>query len=161
MTRWPIAIALSLLSAPAYATDCTMVDQPWAEASEAIAATSDSNDMATVLPGVAITLTLHPDGEVAYRSLPQGEGEAASFGGMAQVTIPTAGQWRVSIDRPAWVDLVSASGPAQTLRFGPGAACSGVRKAVTFDLTAGRHVLELSGSLDVQMGVLVEQVQAD
>lgn len=59
---------------------------------------------------------------------------------------------------PVWVDVAQDGKPAETVRFGPGPACSGIRKAVVFDLEAGEHVLELSGGTENTVGVLIELV---
>jgi len=96
--------------------------------------------------------------EVASLTLPKGEGEAASFGGMAGFTVDQAGAYRVSLSEPVWVDVVEDGKPAATLRFGPGPACSGIRKAVSFDLTPGPHVLEISGATVAEVGVLIERL---
>ena len=158
-----LAISLALFaSLPAAAQDCAELHAPWAQAGQVVSATDPAGFAAArIEAGQAVLLDLHPDGEVAYRSLPQGEGEAASSGGMAVIAIAQPGRWQVAIDRPGWVDLVGTGGPAEALRFGPGEPCSGIRKAVTFALEPGEYVLEVSGVLDGQIGVLVEAMPAD
>jgi len=108
--------------------------------------------------GEPVRLLLLPDGEVTYLTLPKGEGEAASFGGMASFTVEQAGTYRVGLSEPVWVDVVEDGKPAETLRFGPGPACSGIRKAVSFELKPGVHVLEISGGKTPEAGVLVERL---
>jgi hypothetical protein len=105
-----------------------------------------------------IRLALHPDGEVAYLTLPQGEGEAGSFGGLASFTVEQAGTYRVGLNEPVWVDIASGGTPAEAVRFGPGPACSGIRKAVSFELRPGPHVLEISGGVVPETGVLIERL---
>lgn len=46
-------------------------------------------------------LWLHPDGEVAYQTLPQGAGEAKSFGGMARFSVTEPGFYHVGVGMPA------------------------------------------------------------
>jgi hypothetical protein len=105
-----------------------------------------------------VRLSLHPDGEVAYVTLPQGEGETDSFGGMASFTVEQAGTYRVGLSEPVWVDVVEGGKPTEAVRFGPGPACSGIRKTVSFALEPGIHIIEISGSTTDEAGVLVERL---
>lgn len=138
---------------------CAAVAEPW-RAPRTLASARDANGAAQVrfAPGEPVRLELHPDGEVAYVTLPQGEGEESSFGGMASFTVEQAGTYRVGLSEPVWVDVVRAGKPAETVRFGPGPACSGIRKAVSFALEPGPHVLEVSGATTAKTGVLVERL---
>ena len=141
------------------AAACATLAQPWNGARTTdSAATSAALEPARIAVGQAVRLRLHPDSEVEYLSLPQGEGDPASFGGLAALTIERAGTYRVGLEKSAWVDVSANGKPAEAGRFGPGPACSGIRKAVEFHLEAGPHVLELSGNLDPELGVLVERV---
>lgn len=144
---------------PAQQTACDTVAEPW-KAPRTIASARDAAAAmrAPFAVGEAVHLALHPDGEVAYVTLPQGEGEAASFGGMASFMIEPAGTYRVGLSEPVWVDVVQDGKPAATVRFGPGPACSGIRKAVSFDLKPGPHVLEISGGTTAETGVVVERM---
>jgi hypothetical protein len=96
--------------------------------------------------GEAIDLTLRPDPEVVYVSLPQGEGEADSFGGLAAFRVERAGRYGVGVSAGVWIDITRDGKPSATALFGPGPACSPVRKVVAFDLVPGDYVLEISGS---------------
>lgn len=138
---------------------CATVAEPWRDARNLRAASDRPGlDGARFTPGEAVLFALRPDGEVAYLTLPQGAGEAASFGGLASFSIARAGTYRVGLSEPVWVDVAQDGKPAETVRFGPGPACSGIRKAVVFDLEAGEHVLELSGGTENTVGVLIESV---
>ena len=88
-----LAISLALFaSLPAAAQDCAELHAPWAQAGQVVSATDPAGFAAArIEAGQAVLLDLHPDGEVAYRSLPQGEGEAASSGGMAVIAIAQPG----------------------------------------------------------------------
>jgi hypothetical protein len=138
---------------------CATVAEPW-KAPRAIASARDAAGAAQApfAVGEAVRLALHPDGEVSYATLPKGEGEAASFGGMASFTVEQAGTYRVGLSEPVWVDVVQGGKPAETVRFGPGPACSGIRKAVAFELTPGQHVIEISGGTTAEAGVIVERL---
>ena len=138
---------------------CTTMAEPW-KAPRTADSARDAAGAAKVhfAIGEAMRFTLHPDGEVAYRTLPQGEGEAKSFGGMASFTVERPGTYSVGLSEPIWIDVVEDGKPAQSIRFGTGAACSGIRKAVTFNLAAGEHGLELSGSTEREVAVLITPV---
>lgn len=77
---------------------------------------------------------------------------------MASFTVEQPGTYRVGLSEPVWIDVVVDGAPAATLRFGPGPACSGIRKAVSFGLRAGSHVLEISGATIAEAGVLIERL---
>ena len=128
----------------------------WPQA-RAVVAASDQAGLAGApfAVGEAIDLALHPDGEVAYLTLPKGEGEAASFGGMARFEVAEPGLYRVALGASAWVDVVSGGAPAETVAFGRGEDCSPVRKRVEFRLDPGPHALEISGSADPQFRLMV------
>lgn len=109
--------------------------------------------------GEAVALTLHPDGEVAYVSLPKGEGEESSFGGIAAFGVAEAGVYRVGLSEPVWVDVVEQGKPAEAGKFGRGEPCSGIRKGVEFALQPGEHVLEISGGIEPSVAVIVERMR--
>ncbi|MBO9519252.1 MAG: homogentisate 1,2-dioxygenase [Porphyrobacter sp.] len=105
--------------------------------------------------GEAVELKLHPDGEVAYQTLPQGEGEASSYGGMARFTVTEPGLYQVGLGSPAWVDVVRDGKAQPTVAFGHGPACTGIRKVVSFQLQPGDYALEISGSEGADIRVIV------
>ncbi|HEY6814847.1 MAG TPA: homogentisate 1,2-dioxygenase [Croceibacterium sp.] len=151
--------SVSAQEQPAQQPACPAVAEPW-KAPRTIASARDaaSAAQAAFAVGEAVRLSLHPDGEVAYLTLPQGEGEAASFGGMASFAVEQAGTYRVGLSEPVWVDVVYDGKPAETVRFGPGPACSGIRKAVSFALEPGPHAIEISGGTTAGVRVLVERL---
>lgn len=140
-------------------TACTALAEPW-RAARSIRSARDLAEPMEAEFAVAepVRFVLHPDGEVAYLSLPRGEGDAASFGGLASFTVAHAGTYRVGLSEPVWVDVVDRGKPAESLRFGPGPECSGIRKAVSFALRPGAYVLEISGGAVAEVGVLVERL---
>jgi hypothetical protein len=149
------------ISAPVLAQCAADVAPPpqyaaWTDA-RPVASASDEAGLAAApfAVGQAIDLTLHPDGEVAYLTLPKGEGEASSFGGMASFEVTQPGLYRVALGLSVWVDVVSDGQPAETVAFGRGEDCSPVRKRVEFRLEPGPHVLEISGSTKPEMRLMV------
>ena len=157
-----IAVILGIMSvplAPLAAQErpaCEVAAAPWAgTAIQASGRTLEEASGAAIGTEQAALLRLHPDHDVAYATLPAGEGEASSFGGMAVIRITRAGRYLVGMSEAAWVDVSQGGTPAQAQTFGPGAACSGIRKGVSFDLAAGDVVLEISGNLVPEIGVIV------
>ncbi|RIV90319.1 homogentisate 1,2-dioxygenase [Aurantiacibacter xanthus] len=106
-------------------------------------------------PGQAIALSLHPDPEVAYASLPQGEGEETSFGGLARFTITEAGIYGVGAGSPLWIDVSRDGVPAVPVAYGRGVRCTPIRKVVSFELQPGDYVLEISGSETSQVQLMI------
>ncbi|MBV9158847.1 MAG: hypothetical protein JO097_21485 [Acidobacteriaceae bacterium] len=156
-----VAALLLLLPGEAGAQQaCAAVAEPWRQA-RTLASAMDARaaNRARFATGQAGSPAAAPDGEVAYVTLPKGAGEAASFGGMATFEAARAGVYRVALEKSAWVDVVADGKPAPTVRFGRGADCSGVQKAVEFRLDAGPHVIELSGSKDRELGIIVSAIQ--
>lgn len=149
------------ISAPALAQCAADVALPpqyaaWPDA-RPVASAKDEVGLAAALfaVGEAIDITLHPDGEVAYLSLPKDGGEASSFGGMASFEVTQPGTYRVALGLSVWVDVVRDGKPAETVAFGRGEDCSPVRKRVEFRLEPGPHVLELSGSTEPGFRLMV------
>jgi hypothetical protein len=155
----PAALLLAgATNAPAQQA-CVAPAEPW-HAARALPAARDRSGLAATrfAPGEAVRFALHPDGEVAYLTLPKGAGEEKSFGGVAAFTVTEPGLYRVGLSEPVWVDVVANGVPAESVKFGPGPECSGIRKAVSFRLSAGEHVLEMSGGTEPGLGVVIERV---
>ncbi|MBD3731067.1 MAG: hypothetical protein IE933_15355 [Sphingomonadales bacterium] len=146
-------------AAQALAETCAEPDQPWLSAQRIDASASAARlEHARLAPGEAVYLRLHPDPDVTYITLPRGAGEAASFGGMASFVVETAGTYRVGVDEAVWVDVVNGVTAAEPVNFGRASECSGMRKQVTYNLIPGTYVLELSGNLDDEIGVVVTRL---
>jgi hypothetical protein len=110
---------------------------------------------APLTPGQGADVRLHPDGQVTYITLPKGAGEAASYGGLARVTIARAGTYRVALGGFVWVDLVRDGKPAATVKFGHGPECTPIRKIVDFELRPGTYTLEVSGSKEPSVRLMI------
>lgn len=115
---------------------------------------------AALAPGEARDLALHPDGEVAYLTLPEGAGEPSSFGGMAAFDIAQAGTYRVALGDFAWVDVSREGKVAETVKFGHGPDCTPIRKIVDFPLEPGRYTLEVSGNVAPRLRVMLLRVDS-
>lgn len=98
-----------------------------------------------LVPGRATRLRLVPMPAVHFPA-PPGKYDAAAFGGLATVEVPATGTIRASLGGRAWIDVVDGTTALASTAHAHGAPCSGVAKTVDFPLTAGRHVIEISGS---------------
>lgn len=114
----------------------------------ALAAASDVGGLsgAELTIGVGVDASLPRAGEVVFPVPPARADEAASHGGLFVIPVEIAGDYQVSLGERAWIEVVRDGGAVKAARFGPGPACSGLRKTVTFALTPGRYVLEIVGA---------------
>jgi len=97
--------------------------------------------------GQAVKVRLLQTPAVTYPMRPAKPGGSVSYGGLLQLTVKDHGSYRVALDSPAWIDLVSASNaPVDSFGHGHGPACTGVRKMVDFVLEPGVYTLEVSAT---------------
>jgi len=107
----------------------------------------------------AATVTLHPFGEVRFVTAPEKRGDASSFGGVLAVDVREAGTYQVALSAGAWIDVLKDGAAVVSTAHDHGAECSGLRKMVSFALTPGRHVIQLSGNSDETIRVTVSRKQ--
>lgn len=112
---------------------------------------------ATLSLGTGAQATLLPTPKVTYAVRPVKPGGKVSSGGLFQITIPHDGVYHVALDTRAWIDVVVAGTPAETLGHTGGPACSGMRKIVDYALPAGTHVIQLSAAEASASGILVSE----
>lgn len=110
------------------------------------AATVAGLDAAVLTPGKAARVTLRRTPEMAYALRPAEPGGKVSSGGMLAFDAPVAGTYRVMLNVRAWLDVVRAGKPLDSVHHQHGPACSGIGKTVDFVFPAGRTVIQLSGS---------------
>lgn len=109
----------------------------------------------TVAIGRGAVLALRPSGDVTFVVAPAKMPESDSFSGTVSFEVTVAGTYRVALDSPAWVDVVSSGKVLDSVAHGHGPACSPVRKMVDFELSPGRYALQLSGAKTASVTVLV------
>lgn len=96
--------------------------------------------------GRAGRITLEPVARVGFAAAPERAPGAGTRGAAIPVTIERAGRYVLALSGAVWADLVVGTGRIASVAHGHGPRCSGIRKLVTFDLPAGRHLVQLSGS---------------
>jgi hypothetical protein len=74
---------------------------------------------------------------------PKGEG---AYAGLVRLKVSKAGLYRISVDQPFWIDVVSGAELVRSNDFQGAAGCSAPHKIVLFDLPAAQDlVLQVSG----------------
>ncbi|PYF08685.1 hypothetical protein C8J30_11113 [Rhodobacter viridis] len=130
----------------------------WTARSPIIAAADPAHLGAAMLHlGKGADATLLPTPEVTYAVRPVKPGGKVSSGGMFEITLDHAGVYRVALDTRAWIDVVVAGKPTESLGHSGGPACSGMRKIVDYALPAGTHVIQLSAAEAKASAILVTE----
>ncbi len=88
-------------------------------------------------------LPLHKFESLRYGVAPERKPDVHKFGGMIPIEVKKAGRLIVALDAGAWIDLVRDGAVVKSVTHGHGPACSGIRKMVEFDVTAGRYQLQI------------------
>lgn len=132
-----------MLAGPAVAADCPN-PAGWAKPEQHRAARSPDLKFA-LKPDASYELALLPQDQVKFAV---GEVRRKGLAGVAAIDVPKAGTLTVMAGNRTFVDLVR-DGKALDLSGEPAHPdCPGVRKALTFKVSPGRYVLQLSGSED-------------
>jgi hypothetical protein len=155
-----LSILLALLAGgaarPALAeNDC--VDFKWdvskeralfAQAPGELTAGKDLKSAPGIVPNRLYKLRLAVQGQVAF-SVPAGGKVTATpaFAGLATLRIEAPGSYRIAIDLPLWIDVVSNGNRVQPTDYQGQHACSAPHKIVVFDLAGSQPViLQLSNA---------------
>jgi len=157
-------IALSLPQAAAAAPACpaTPVAPPrgmegWTRRAAAAAGATPSKPT-LLTPGRAVRATLLPTSAVTYAAPPAKPGATTSHGGLFAFDVARAGRYRVALGSAAWIDVLRGTTPVASVTHGHGPACSTIRKMVDFDLTPGRHLVQVAGSEAAAVTLMVTPV---
>lgn len=119
------------------------------------AGTVSALDHAVLPPGQAVLVALRPTPDVSYALRPDEPGGTVSSGGMVAFDVPKAGTYRVMLSARAWLDIVRDGAAIGSTHHEHGPACSGIGKMVDFPLPAGRSVIQLSGSSQPEIEIMV------
>jgi hypothetical protein len=147
---------ISVGGAPALADDaCT--DFKWDVAHERalfagsatqLSAGSDSKSAPAVQPNRLYALKLPAQDQVTFAATPGKKNPSTgSHAGIVTFKIPASGSYRVAIDMPFWVDVVSNGALVAARDFQGQHSCSPPHKIVEFDLVGTRpFFLQLSNA---------------
>jgi hypothetical protein len=122
-----------------------------------IAAARRSEQRVAIEPGKAYQVTLVDQASVRLPA-PAGKLTVAegSHAGILHLMPIKSRTIRVTLDEPAWVDIVSAGKVIESTRHTGGHDCPSLRKSVEFDVVPEAPlVLQLSGSTEKTLTVLV------
>jgi hypothetical protein len=130
----------------------------WNQRSNIVSAAGAAElENAELVPGKAVTATLHPVGEVAYVTAPEKRSGAGAHGGLFRVRIAAPGNYRFALNAGAWIDVLKDGRPVVSSAHGRGAVCTTIQKMVEFPLERGDYVLQVSGNADPTLAILIVQ----
>jgi hypothetical protein len=101
-----------------------------------------------IVPDRLYQLRLAPQDQVAFAVNPKKAPAAGAFGGLAKLKIAAAGAYRIAIDLPVWIDVVSNGGLVSAKDYEGQRNCRAPHKIVEFDLGGGQpFILQFSGGM--------------
>ncbi len=146
-----------LAGATAAPADDSCVDFKWDVAREralfsgpatAVTAAADQKTAPVILLNHLYEAALQPQEQVAFAATPgKKNARPGSHAGLLTFKIPSNGSYRVSIDMPFYIDVVSSGALVEATDFQGQHGCSSPHKIVVFDLTGARpFFLQLSNA---------------
>jgi hypothetical protein len=141
---------------PAFADDACL-DFKWdvrkeralfAETPAASAAGRTEASAPVVVPNRLYSLRLVAQDQVAFLVPPAGKMRATpAYAGLATLNIAVAGSYRIALDLPSWIDVVSHGALLRASDYQGQHSCGAPHKIVQFDLIGGQaFVLQFSGA---------------
>jgi hypothetical protein len=154
----PILLALVFAAtSPAARADDSCVDFKWDVSKEralfagvpaALKGGKDPASAPIVIPNRLYTLHLTAQDTVAFSVAPAKKPSASpAYAGVATLKIPAPGSYRVSVDLPIWIDVVSQGTMVAAKDYQGQHACSAPHKIVEFELQGTQpFILQFSNS---------------
>jgi hypothetical protein len=119
----------------------------FATAPIAVSAGSDLKSAPALTPGHLYRVTLMPQNSVRFAAAPARAGGDEAYAGLALLKLPADANYRVSLDLPVWIDVVSNGALVEAKDFQGQHDCNAPHKIVEFELKAAKPlVLQLSRS---------------
>ena len=157
MRKLAVSLYLWLLLMGAAQAQPSCPAPPVSASDLASATASPELEPARLMLGQAVTVGLHPVGDVRFVNAPAKRPNVSSYGGMLAVDARDAGTYQVSLSAGAWIDMLKDGAPVASTAHDHGAQCSASAKMVSFALQPGRHVIQLSGNKDDTIRVMVDR----
>ena len=157
-----VALVFAAAAMPARADDAC-IDFKWDVSKEralfagtpsALAAGKDSATAPVIVPNRLYRLHLAPQEQVTFPVNPAKKAAAGAFAGLATLKISAAGSYRIAIDLPVWIDVVSSGSLVAAKDFEGQRNCSAPHKIVEFDL-AGMQPFALQFSSGMSDSILI------
>jgi hypothetical protein len=120
-----------------------------------VSAGTKAGEGAALEMGRAALVSLHSAKHLDFAA-PKATADAN--GGTLAIAVAKPGTYRVALGGSAWVDLVQDGKPVASKAHGHGPRCSGIRKIVDFALEPGNYTIQLSGSADDTVALMVVRV---
>lgn len=114
----------------------------WAEQAPVVAGT-EAGGGATIQPGAAVRVSLHPASHLKLNPAPRMVGP---HGGTLTLAVTAPGTYRLALGGPYSVDLIRNGRATRSSAPSPGPRCSSIRKTMDFVLSPGHYTVQLSGS---------------
>jgi hypothetical protein len=122
----------------------------------ALTAGKDAAAAPMLVPDQLYELTLTPQADVGFAHPPSKRAlNDGAYAGLARVRIITPGIYRVAIDGPFWIDVLSHGTVLPSGDFAGAHGCTTLAKLVEFRMPAGELLLQLSGAGQAQVRVAV------
>jgi hypothetical protein len=120
----------------------------FAESAAALAAGKDLASAPVVAPNRLYQLRLTPQDHVAFVTPPAKKILTdGSYAGIAVLKIPASGSYRIAVDGPFWIDVVSDGALVRAKDFQGQQGCSAPHKIVEFEFAGAQpFVVQLSGA---------------
>ena len=93
-------------------------------------------DAPAMSPDRLYELVLVPLSQVHFATTPGKKRSAEGHGGLATLSLPSAGLYRIALDQPFWVDVIDRSTPIPSRDFQGRPGCHAPHKIVEFELPA-------------------------
>jgi hypothetical protein len=166
--RTRLIVALTLLaSAPALLSAAALAAEPsgcdkfkWPVERERAALTAP--DRAKLASGAELTgltgilLSLVPPADAKLPSPPERKPKDGTFAGFVSFKAPhKAGTYTISLSDAAWIDVVQDDAMQKPMEFSGVTDCTGIRKTIKVDLSAGPFVIQISGAADKAISLAV------
>jgi hypothetical protein len=127
----------------------------FAETPSGLTAGKDSKSAPVVVPNRLYALRLLPQDQVAFAAAPGRKmATPPAYAGLATLKIAAPGSYRIAVDLPFWIDVVSNGALLQPTDFQGQHSCSAPHKIVEFEL-AGAQPFVLQFSNAVKDSVLI------
>ncbi|HEY2463422.1 MAG TPA: hypothetical protein VGI32_05145 [Steroidobacteraceae bacterium] len=167
----PMLLATALAAAAPALADESCVDFKWDVAQERalfagsatpLAAATDPKSAPALLLKHLYELKLTKQEQVSFAVTPGKKSpRAESYGGLVTFKIPASGSYRVAIDMPFWIDVVSNGALVAANDFQGQHGCSSPHKIVQFDLLGTRpFLLQLSNAAPDSVRVTITATPA-
>ncbi|QEH97148.1 hypothetical protein FXF46_13500 [Gluconobacter thailandicus] len=96
--------------------------------------------------------------DVQFLQRPAEPGGSVSYSGMVIFEVIKDGTYRVMLPNKTWIDVVGGATLVSSIQHQHGPDCSGIRKMVDFSLKTGTYTLQLAGSGQQDIPVMVSAV---